>query len=86
MKKERRKRKNHFIVFYDENDEELIGVFNSIKEICLHKRKELTKDNLNLISVELCRALKRENHLTRMLNGKNMRVYIIDEEEDKEDL
>lgn len=83
MKKvERRKRRNHMIVFYDEEDENLIEIFDSIKSICSYKKKPINKDNLNLISVELCRALKRENHLTRMLNGQNMRVYIIDEEEE----
>ena len=66
------------IFFYDGNDEHVVTFFNNIKEICDYKNKPFTKQNYNLIKVELYRALKRCDHKTWMLDGKPMRVYLID--------
>ena len=74
----------YMIVFYDENDEDLIISFNNIKEICKHRKLEVCQKNLTLISVELYRALRREDHITRFLDGRLMHVYLIDTREIEE--
>ena len=71
-------KRKYYISFYDESDENVFRTFKNIKEICAYKNKELTSNNLNLVSVELNRALKREEHVTRMLDGSLMHVYLID--------
>lgn len=72
------------IVFYDETDEEFVAGFTNIKQLCLYKNKELTATNINLVSVEVYRALKREDHSTRMLNGSLNHIHLIDIEDDED--
>lgn len=72
----------YHIVFYAEDDDEYIAGFNSIKDICLYKEKPITSTNLNMIRVELYRALKNEKHETYMLDNKLRHVYLIDVSED----
>ena len=74
----------YFIVFYDEADEELLYMFDNVKDILLYQGKELSRTNVNLVNVELYRALKRSDHLSRFLNGELMRVYIIEKDEENE--
>lgn len=74
-------KKKYFISFYDETDENFVVSFDNLKQLCVYKGKELTSQNLILISVELYRALKRPDHSTRMLDGNLMHVYLIDIEE-----
>ncbi len=71
----------YFISFYDEEDENFVISFDNLKQICMYKGKELSVQNLTLISVELYRALKRADHSTRMLDGTLMHVHLIDIEE-----
>ncbi len=71
----------YFIVFYDEQDENFVISFDNLKQICLYKGKELSVQNLTLISVELYTAVKRSDHSTRMLDGKLMHVHLIDVED-----
>lgn len=73
--------KKQFIAFYDENDEFLVATFDSLKEICKHKKLEVNSKNLNLLQVHLCLALKRQDRTTWMLNGKQMHVHLINYEE-----
>lgn len=73
------------IVFYDSQDEWCEAIFNNIKEICHYKKLGFNSKNYNLVKVELYRALKREDHSTRMLNGKLMHVYLIDTIDEEED-
>lgn len=75
----------YFISFYDENDEGFVISFDNLKQICLYKGKELTSQNLTLISVELYRALQRADHSTRMLDGTLMHVHLIDIEDIEND-
>lgn len=75
----------YMIVFYDENDEDIVISFNNIKEICKYRKLDVCQKNLTLISVEVYRALKREDHYTRILNGKLMHVYLIDTREIEEE-
>lgn len=79
-------RGKYIIVFYDKTDELMLYMFNNIKEILKFQKKELTRQNINLINVELYRALKRKDHLCKFLTGSTMRVYIVDMIEDYDDL
>lgn len=72
----------YIIVFYDIADEKLLYIFDNVREILEFQNKEVTKQNVNLINVELYNALQREGNVCRFLNGKFMRVYIIDMEND----
>ena len=76
----------YFIVFYAEDNDTFVEYFDSIREICNYKKLEMTLQNLNVIQVELYRALRRDDHSTTMLNGKKMYVYLIDVEDDEDDL
>lgn len=76
----------YFIVFYAEDNDTFVEYFDNIKEICKYKQLELTPQNLNLVQVELYRALRRDDHSTKMLNGRKMYVYLIDVEDDDDDL
>ena len=75
----------YFIVFYDKTDEHLLYMFNNVKEILEFKRKEINRNNIILVNVELYRALKSEFHFTRFLTGDVMRVYIIEDKEEEND-
>lgn len=72
---------NFFIVFYDKSDEYLQYMFDNVREILDFMGKPITKENVNLINIELYRALRTDTHLTRFLNGKLLRVYIIKNKE-----
>ena len=65
------------IFFYDEKDEQLLMCFDNVKEIVMYKNKAFTKQNYDLVKVEIYRAQKRD-HRTRMLDGTPMRVHLID--------
>ena len=78
-------RGRYLIVFYDKTDELLLHVFNNVREILKFQKKKLTRKNINLINVELYRALKREGNFCKFLDGSSMRVYIVDMIEDYED-
>lgn len=69
------------IFFYDENDEHIVAFFNNIREILEYKKKDFTKQNYDLIKVELYRAQKRD-YKTRMLDGSVMHVHLINVIED----
>lgn len=75
--------KNKYIIaFYDVTDEVLLYIFDNVREILEFQNKEITRQNVNLINVELYNALQRKDNLCRFLNGEFMRVYIIDMEND----
>ena len=78
-------RGRYLIVFYDKTDELLLHVFNNVREILKFQKKKLTRKNINLINVELYRALKREGNFCKFLDGSSMRVYIIDMIDNYED-
>ena len=68
----------YFIVFYDKTDTNFLASFDNVREILKYQHKEITRQNVNLVNVELYRALRTDTHLTRFLTGELMRVYIID--------
>lgn len=78
-------RGRYLIVFYDKTDELLLHMFNNVREILKFQKKKITRKNVNLINVDLYRALKREGNFCKFLDGSTMRVYIIDMIDDYED-
>lgn len=79
-------RGSYFIVFYDEADEELRYLFDNVRDILKFMKKPVTRTNVNLVNVELYRAFKRRGHLTRFLTGETLRVYMIADIEDDDDI
>lgn len=67
----------YFLVFYDKTDEELLYIFENVRDILKFMGKEITRQNINLINVELYRALRSREHFCRFLTGEVMRVYMI---------
>ena len=72
----------YLIAFYDETDEICVGVFKNIWEICVHKKLDTTQQNYALIKMDLYNAFKREGNVTKMLDGRLMHVYLIDNEDE----
>ena len=68
----------YFIAFYDKTDTNFLASFDNVREILKFQHKPITRQNVNLVNVELYRALQTDTHLTRFLTGEVMRVYIID--------
>lgn len=64
------------IIFYDKTDEELMYMFDNVREILTFMNKPITRANVNLINNELYRALRSDTHFTRFLTGEVLRVYI----------
>ena len=67
----------YFLVFYDKTDEELLYIFENVREILKFMGKKITRQNVNIINVELYRALRSEEHFCRFLTGEVLRVYMI---------
>lgn len=78
-------RGRYLIIFYDKTDELLLYMFNNVREILKFQKKKITRKNINLVNVELYRALKREGNFCKFLDGSTMRVYIVDMIDDYED-
>lgn len=74
----------YIITFYD-LDDNIVAVFNNIKEIAKYRGEEITQESYTQLKCYLYRALKRENHITRMLDGNLMQVYLIDALDDEEE-
>ena len=74
----------YFIVFYDKTGEELLYMFDNVREILQFQGKPVTRQNINYVNVRLYRALKTDTHFVTFLTGEVMTVYIFDinEEED----
>lgn len=80
------KYKGHCIIaFYDKTGENYLYCFNNVREILEFRGMPITRTNVNMINVILYRALKREGHITNMLTGKPMSVWIIDDDDEDED-
>lgn len=67
----------YFLVFYDKTDEDLMYMFDNVRDILKFMGKSLTKQNINLINVEIYRALSSKEHFCRFLTGEVLRIYII---------
>lgn len=67
----------YFLVFYDKTDEDLMYMFDNVRDILKFMGKSLTRQNINLINVEIYRALSSKEHFCRFLTGEVLRIYII---------
>lgn len=67
----------YFLAFYDKTDEDLIYMFDNVRDILKFMNKPTTRQNINLINVELYRALSSKEHFCKFLTGEVLRVYII---------
>ena len=70
------------IAFYDKNDEFLEYLFDNVREILVFMKQPLTPRNINLVNVELYKALKSENHMAKFLTGNWLRVYAVPIDDD----
>lgn len=75
----------YFIAFYDKDDTQFLQMFDNAREILKFQNKPITRQNVNLVNVELYRALRTDTHFTRFLTGEVMRVYIIDASDDDDE-
>ena len=46
-------KEKYFIVFYYLDDEELLYMFDNVREICKFQGKEVTRTIINLIKIEI---------------------------------
>ena len=73
----------YIIAFYDKDDEFLLYLFDSIKDIIRFQKKEINKQTVAYTNLLLYLALKKKNPKTKMLDGTVMTVRIIDILNDK---
>lgn len=66
----------YFIAFYDKTGDQILHMFDNIREICEYQKKEPTRTYLNQLNVMLYRALKTDTRFVTFLTGKVMKVYI----------
>lgn len=71
----------YFLVFYDKNDENLMYMFDNVRDILKFMGRKVDRQNINLINVELYRALSSKEHFCRFLTGELLRVYMISNDE-----
>ena len=84
MKNRKLYKGSSFIVFYDYSDEKIKYIFDNVREILKFQHKECTRQNVNLVNVNIYLALRKQGHLSRFLNGELLRVYIINLEGEEE--
>ena len=79
--------KSKFILaFYDKDDETLIDVVDNVRDICLKRGIEPTRRNINNISKALCIALRSNDCMTEVYDGKQkLHVHLIDDTDDEDD-
>lgn len=85
MRSQQLYKKRYVIAFYKRDDDTLLYLFNNVEQVCRAAGLEVTYSNMHKISTSLYKSLRREDHHTRMLNGKLMCVHIIDVTDDDED-
>ncbi len=74
----------YLLAFYDKTDEQLLYLFDNVRDILKFMNKACTRQNVNLVNVMLYRALSTEEKFVRFLTGEVMRVYMIPYVEDEE--
>lgn len=70
------------LAFYNDKDE-IIHVFDNIREIVDFLELPITRANTQYIKLLLYRALRRQSHITHIL-GSKMKVYMIDINENED--
>lgn len=69
------------IAFYDKDGEEFRYGFDNVIEILKFRKMPITRSNVNLINVLLCRALKGSHKIHFLVPGEVLTVYLIDLDE-----
>lgn len=79
--------KNHYLInFYDYYTDELLYSFANAREILKFQEKPITRMNVRLTCVNLCKALKRKDSNCRFLvKNRKMRVVLIDNDDTEEE-
>lgn len=75
----------YMITFYrmlEDGDEEFVAGFDNTSELCQYKNWPITDGKIMTIKKEINRALKNCPPTTRILNGTEMRLYLIDMKRD----
>lgn len=78
-------RGRYIIAFYEKDDETIFNVFSNIYEILDYLGREHTRYNYQLIKNYLSKALISNSHEMRLFEHRYMKVYIIDNEKEKDD-
>ena len=68
---------SYIITFYDDCDEYLKYMFDNVRDILKFQGKEINSKNVNLINIEIYRALKTKTHITRFLTGEIITLHLI---------
>lgn len=74
------------IAFYDKTGEHFINIFDNVRQLLQYKNIEITRKNVMIYSKCIYYAIAHNNHNTRLLNGKSMTVWLVDEKEDSDDI
>lgn len=69
------------IAFYSYDTDELLYMFDNIKDIIEFQGRDTDTQTIVLTSVNLYRSLKRPDNKCRFLDGSKMRVYLIDNDD-----
>lgn len=75
----------YLICFYDKQGEWSLHTFENVKELLKFQGREINRKNILNADKLLLRALNKDNHSTRMLDGTSMTVFIIDIDDEMED-
>ena len=79
--------KGHYLIaFYDRTGEHFIKIFGSVREILAYQGKEITRKNVNLLNIQIYRAINWYDHKTEMLNGHKMTVWLVDEDDEFDEI
>ena len=82
MKDEKLYKGKYILSFYEKDDDTLAFIACNLREVCKRLRWEVNRKNMNVIQVNVYRALKRQNHQINLFKGKAYRVYLIDDTEE----
>ena len=72
-------KRHQFLAFYGKDDETLLYICDNVRDVCAILKWEPTKANLNVISQNIFKALRRPNHQINLFRGQCLKVYLIDE-------
>lgn len=75
---------SNIIAFYSADGEQLLYLFDNLREIVKFLKWEVTDENLRKIALYVWRANKGADHKVTFLDGSPMQLYIISMNEEKE--
>lgn len=78
-----RNKSSSYLAFYASDDETFIAIYKDVKEVVKAMGLDINRKNMNYVSVNIYRALRRKTHWTTIF-GPLYRVYLIDIEDEEE--